>query len=385
MKKLSAFTLTTARALIVALPTPRRYPSRPMGKSALLLTVLAAPLAGSAQQIVEVDYSAGRTIIDDEWRSMRTAPLVVDWDRARLYVRDREEPDGIMVFSLETGEHVHTISTPRGDGPFEFSQGMHSMVLTDDGGLHVSGLLRVVTYDANYQPVRTWTPQAHPRHGVCDLGGKPAVPLRGGVLRHESETLGQDAVTGDHLGVVSSREELMAIGMQLSTARIICTEDRAFTVVTYLEGLNRETLTRPQVPDSLLVYHVNGRADRVALPAEYTEDWGCEMGGKPCPPWSARLRPSFDERHNLVLLSSDFRIAGAIINADTGCYALIRKDTEKLSDRHLLPVAVRGDSILVFEQDRSSTTTFLGGAVKASLHRVRRVSGEPCPGMLSSD
>ena len=314
---------------------------------------------------------------------MRTAPVVVDWDRGRLYVRDAEEPDGIMVFSLDTGEHLHTIPTPRGDGPFEFSQGTRSMALRDDGGLHVAGLVRVITYDANYEPVSTWTPRAHPRSGVCDLGDRPAVPLRGGVLRHEFETLGENAVTGDNLGVVQSEEELVAIGMRLSSSRLLCTEDRAFTVVTYMEGISG-TLTRSQVPDTIFVHHLDGGVGRLPLPDDYTEDWDCRLGGQVCPPWSARLRPSFDGNRNLVLLGTDFRIGGAIINPDTGCYALIRKDTEKFSDRHLLPVAVRGDSILVFGQDRNSSTTFMGSAVKASIHPLRRVSGEPCPGMLSA-
>lgn len=353
-----------------------------MGRSALLLTVLAASPAG-AQQIVEVDYEAGRTILDSEWRSMRMAPVVVDWDRARFYVRDAEEPDGIMVFSLESGDHLHTIPTPRGDGPFEFSQGIRSMALTGDGGLHVAGLVRVVTYDANYEPVSTWTPQAHPRSGVCDLGDKPAVPVRGGVLRHESETLGRDAVTGDKLGIVRSEGELVAIGLQLSSSRLVCTEDRAFTVITYRDAMS-ETLTRSQVPDSIFVHHLDGGTDRLFLPDEYTEDWDCRKGGTVCPPWSARLRPSFDGHRNLVLLGTDLRIGGAIVNPDTGCYALIRKDTEKFSDRHLIPVAVRGDSILVFGQDRNSSTVFMGSAVKASVHPLRRVSGEPCPGMLSA-
>ena len=178
---------------------------------------------GSAQQIVEVDYSAGRTIIDDEWRAMRHTPVIADWDRGRLYVHDPQEPDGVMAFSLGTGEHVATIPAPRGDGPFEFSQGWRSMALADDGGLHVSGNRRVVTYDSNYQPITTWTPHAPPRWAVCDLGGKPAVPTRGGVLRYEAEAIGPSAVVGDSImGIVRSEEEMITAGYQFSAPRLVC-------------------------------------------------------------------------------------------------------------------------------------------------------------------
>ena len=313
---------------------------------------------------------------------MRTFPLIADWERGRLYVRDAEEPDGIMIFSLDTGEHLHTIQTPKGDGPFEFSQGWRSMTLADDGGVYVAGGLRVITYDSHYQPVDSWTPHAPMRWAVCNLNGKPAVPLRGGVLRHESEVIGRSAVAGDNVGVIQSEEELVTIGMQLMTGRIICTDDRAFIVATYGIGAQENELSRGTQPDSIFVFHTDGTADRIPIPSDYTEDWDCRMGGKICPPWSASLRPSFDDSGNLVLLSADLRIAGAIIDPDTGCHALIRKDTEKFSDMHILPVAVRGDSVLVFENDRSATTTFAGNAVKASLHPVRRVEGEPCPGML---
>lgn len=127
---------------------------------ALLVAILATPAIGSAQQILEVDYSTGRTIIDDEWRAMRTGNLIADWDRSQLYVHDAEEPNGIMVFSLETGEWMRTISTPRGDGPFEFSQGKAYMAPARDGGLYISGFHRVVTYDRDANPVGSWTPRA---------------------------------------------------------------------------------------------------------------------------------------------------------------------------------------------------------------------------------
>lgn len=353
-----------------------------------LLTILATPALGSAQQILEIDYSVGRTIIHDEWRAMKYHDLGVDWDRNLLYVHDNEEPDGIMVFSLETGEWVRTISTPRGEGPFEIPpQGTSSLALASDGGLYVAGFQRVVTFDSNHSPVSSWTPQAPTAQTVCDLGGKPAVPVPNGALRHETEAIGPNAMVGgsineipsDTIAVASSEEEAgdrsraMLVSISLnSMARIVCSEDRAYVVQRYVEG-----------PDSVFVYNLSGEAGRVAVPTEFTEEWGCQINGIPCQPWSHGVHPSLDDRGNLVLFSGDFRTGGAIINPETGCYAIVQKDPR--NDMARIPVRVRGDSVLVFQQDRGATgTLFMGSANKASMHPLRRVSGEPCPGMLPS-
>lgn len=381
----------------------------------LIAGLVAAPSAG-AQQILEIDYSVGRTIIHDEWRAMRNHDLAVDWDRNLLYVHDSEEPDGIMVFSLETGEWVRTISTPRGGGPLELPQGKGLMALADDGGLYVAGYQRVLMFDASHEQVNSWTPLAPiTRPAVCDMDGKPAIPVPDGVLRHETEAIGPNAVVdrsiddvlSGSLGEVGSEEEAlaraqagMARAVMSGQTRIVCTEDRAFVVRSYndigsvLGGLDLTrdaTLVTGEItgagPDSIFVYHRSGEVGRVAIPTEFTEDWGCQIGGRPCPPWSHGVHPSLDDRGNLVLFSDDFRVGGAIINPDTGCYAIVQKDMR--TDMARIPVRVRGDSVLVFQQDQGETEDgrphlFMGSANKASIHPLRRVSGEPCEGMLPS-
>ena len=126
----------------------------------MIAGLVVAPGAG-AQQILEIDYSVGRTIIQDEWRAMRHHNLGADWNRNLLYVHDNEEPDGIMVFSLETGEWVRTISTPRGEGPLEIPPlGTTWMSLAGDGGLYVAGFQRVLMFDSNHNPVDMRTDMA---------------------------------------------------------------------------------------------------------------------------------------------------------------------------------------------------------------------------------
>ena len=384
-----------------------------MRELTFLLTagLVAAPSAG-AQQILEIDYSVGRTIIHDEWRAMRHHDLAADWDRNLLYVHDNEEPDGIMVFSLETGEWVRTISTPRGGGPFELPQGKGSVAFADDGGLYVAGYQRVLMFDSSHDLVNAWTPGAPVvQPAVCDLGGKPAVAVPNGVLRHETEAIGPNAVVGrsinemvsDSLGEVGSEAEARARAQAAlarvassSRARIVCTEDRAFVVRRYLDveavlgnlaGPGARAEVTGAGPDSVFVYHRSGEVGRVAIPTEFTEDWGCQIGGRRCPPWSHGVHPSLDDQGNLVLFSADFRTAGAIIDPETGCYAIVQKDMR--TDMARIPVRVRGDSVLVFQQDQGETEggrphLFMGSTNMASMHPLRRVSGEPCPGMLPS-
>lgn len=107
---------------------------------------LAAPAAG-AQQILEIDTAVGRVILDDEWRAIRTiGDMPLDRTRALLYANDDEEPEGVMVFSLETGEWIRTIPTPTGGGPRELERGMSGMALGRDGRLYVSGYVRVLEF-----------------------------------------------------------------------------------------------------------------------------------------------------------------------------------------------------------------------------------------------
>ena len=382
---------------------PPFFRSSIMIGAALLLAGMAIPATASAQQVVEIDYTAGRTIIDSEWRAMHSSPVMADWDSGRLYVRDAEEPDGIMVFSLETGEHLRTIQAPRGDGPFEFSQGWRSMALASDGGLHVSGGRRVITYDPSYQPTRSWTPRVPVAGAVCDIGGLPVVPTQRGALRYEDETIGPRAIA-DTLYHSSDRfrsveavaSELQSMSLRAMFTRMICTNEMAIVVATYstMHQLSPE-FSRPvsSGADSIFTYHLDGSTERVIIPlGNVDEDENCTetigLSGRtfemPCESWAARMQPSLDDSGNLVLSSLDHRIAGVIIGMDTGCHALVRKDEDE--DKHIRMVAVRGDSVLVFHADRDvrsgRPTIFPNNSVKASVHPVRRVEGEPCAGML---
>ncbi|MYG81672.1 MAG: hypothetical protein F4187_07890 [Gemmatimonadetes bacterium] len=360
--------------------------------SGVAVLVAAAP-AIAAQQVVEIDFEAGRIIIDDEWRSMYFGLAVVDWNRNVLYVDDMEAPDGIMAFSLQTGEWLRTIPTLLGDGPGEFPQGRSGIALTAAGGLYISGLRRVVEFDSLGVAVSNWSPPTPPTRRVCDFGGQPTVPTQGGVVRRVPDGNGESIGPVRAAGRVvqrRTRAEGRAVGIRLlNHTRIACSTNRAYVVATYGEG-----------PDSVFIYDRAGEVGRLHLPeAGDAATIRCEReesrtsSGRviqaegPCPHWSQNAAPSFDDLGNLVFLGRDVGIYGAIIDPDTGCHAMIRAPR---GGSRYAPISIDADSALVLR--RSVTEETSGGrtvsvvdansATGVSIHPIRRVSGMPCPGML---
>lgn len=343
-----------------------------------------------AQQVVTVDFEAGRTIIEDEWRAMYPRTAVVDWAGNVLYVQDEEEPEGIMAFSLKTGEWIRTIPTPTGDGPAELTEGLRSLAVARGGGVYASGLVRVIEFDALGQFVRSWTPEAPTRDAVCDFSGAPAVPTQGGVVRRGfdgDENIGPVLAKGRVIDAPTI-EAGVAITMRLVSSRIACAEDEdvAYVVLSYDAG-----------PDTVFVYRPGAEEGRITLPTDFIENPDCvresRLGGqthtRPCPMWSRNLRASFDDQGNLVLFGSDKTVQGTIIDPDTGCYAMVRTP----SNRTQRIGHIYADSALVFRLDTGKEyvegfgeveVTYGNSATGVSMHPIRRVSGKPCPGMLPS-
>ncbi|MXX34074.1 MAG: hypothetical protein F4Z50_04870, partial [Gemmatimonadetes bacterium] len=95
----------------------------------------------------------------------------------------------------------------------------------------------------------------------------------------------------------------------------------------------------------------------------------------------------FSQGHtgNIVFTGSHREVAGAVVDPETGCYAVLRKSTP---DPTLRVARIYADSALVFTRDAETTTEPGGtrivvhsGSNRVSLHAVRRVSGEGCDGM----
>ncbi len=351
------------------------------------LFLVAGTLPVHAQQVVEIDFTNGRTIIDDEWRrDMDPYQIAVDWDRDILYLHDSEEPEGVMAFSLETGEWLRTLPTRLGEGPFEFPYGPRGMAVAPDGGLYVAGGVKVVHLHQLGLPVFSWRPDVPVSTRVCNLGGAPAVPAQGGVVRRKpngsEEPVGPVSNDG-HFTVSEGSEPVLETAYRIYDAEIACAPDRAYVTMSYDIG-----------PDSVFVYHRDGREGRVLLPTEGID------GMMDCRPWRyagtpppehchvalRNLVPSLDEKGNLVLFGFDSDVHGVVINPESGCHALVRNRTRL----HYLPVAVRGDSVLVFHSHVTERRTREGQvrydyrdtAKGVSINSFRHISGAPCPGIL---
>ena len=356
------------------------------------LLVAAAPAVAS-QQVVEIDFEAGRIIIDDEWRSMYPGLAAVDWTRSVLYVDDMEAPDGIMAFSLETGEWLRTIPTLRGDGPGEFPKGRSGMTITAAGDLYISGLRRVVEFDSLGVALSNWSPLTPPTRKVCDFGGQPAIPTQGGVVRRgpdgDGESIGPVRAAGSVVQT-RTRTEGRAVSIRLlNHTRIACSANLAYVVATYGEG-----------PDSVLIYDRVGEVGRMHVPEggdaatircereeSRTSGGRVIQEGGPCPHWSQNAAPSFDDLGNLVLFGRDIGIYGAIIDPETGCHVMIRAPR---GGSRYAPLSIHADSAIVFRRSvkqetsggRSVNVVDANSATGVSIHPIRRLSGEPCPGML---
>lgn len=342
-----------------------------------------------AQQVLEIDLGVGRTVIDDPWRSMSSRVLALDEPRSVLYVNDAEEPEGIMVFSLETGEWLRTIAVPEGEGPREIPGGHRWMDVGKDGQLYVFGLTKVIEFDAVGAAVNSWLPTAPSSLRGCAFGDGAAIPTQRGVIRMSADGydgIGPDVVNS-HVLSVSGVDEAWALTDLIRKAKIGCTTEAAYVAMAY----------PPPNPDTVFVYTMAGVEGRLSVPTEFTEDAdkcirrqhiaGRLIAEGPCPTWNHGLYPSVDGHGDIVLMGYHKEIAGAVIDPDTGCYAILRKPER---DATLSVARVYADSVLVFTRDTTTRdldgreATVLYRSNRVSIHPLRRVSGEPCPGMLPS-
>ena len=354
----------------------------------LSLVLVGAPRA-LAQQVLEVDYETERVVIDDPYqRALATYMLAIDHARGILYVEDREELEGVMSFSLLTGERLNVVRYAKGGGPNELPQNKAGFALAPGGNLFVADPSKVLELDPLGEVVSYWLPRAPTRLGICSFGGEPAVPTVGGVVRRNpdgpDQGVGSDALVGESVAAASF-EEGRAIASRTWLARVACNEEAAFVVKSFEDE-----------PDSVFVYYLDGREEgRVAIPAVSTRRWWrrctVTLGGvrmrRPCPEWNESMQPSLDDNGNLVLVSTRgirLPLTGVIIDPRSGCHAILRHRPQPGSR----VVAIYADSAVVFHKE--AVPNERGGvnlgshAGRVTLNPLRRVSGEPCADMVPS-
>ncbi len=148
---------------------------------AVLVTALM-PAAAGGQQVVEIDFANGRDVINDELRAIQLSPIAIDHGRGALYVRDLAEPNGIMVFSLETGEWLRTYRVPRGEGPGEAGE-ISGFALASEEGLYVLSQTNVIQLDSAGGFVSSWSAWGSRPPALCEFGGHPTITVQGGLKR----------------------------------------------------------------------------------------------------------------------------------------------------------------------------------------------------------
>lgn len=349
---------------------------------AVLVTALM-PAAAGGQQVVEIDFAKGRDVINDELRAIHLSPIAIDHSRGALYVRDLAEPNGIMVFSLETGEWLRTYQIPRGEGPGEVRE-ISRFALASEGGLYVLSQTNVIQLDSAGGFVSSWSAWGSRPPTLCEFGGRPTIAVQGGLKRRAAE--GVADIIGARRPVrefwvqrEGNSEDLAEIG-RWRGARVACTDDLAFLVLPSRKVVDSGRIRRYSNtgPDSILVYSTYGVERVLAVPTEYADERA----------WNRNMKPSLDTQGNLVVASLDGLVPGAIIDPRTGCYAVLRNREFQLHREFL---GVYRDSALVFHRDYDEgmadgkrVVTLYAEARKVSLNPLRHLSGPSCPGMLTS-
>lgn len=333
------------------------------------IVVFAAEASG-VQQVIEIDLSAGRDVINDDERSISIPHrwIAIDHERSVLFVMDREEPEGVMAFALNSGEWLRTYRAPRGGGPSELPGPIQGLASDHRGGLYLVGASKVLHLDSIGRYVGSWMPRVPAATTVCDLGGRPAVPAQGGVIRQGDD--GIDEVIGGALegANVTGRnlEDAIAAARWLAGSQLWCTADAAYLVAAFEDGA-----------DSLHVYDRDGGARKLDVPMDLAV--GLNRA------WNRGLSPEGDGRGNLVLIGSGADIVGTVTTPETGCYAVLRYSETSIYKEF---GGIYADSALVLHRDREATTqdgrravTLYSDARRISLHPLRRIEGEACPGM----
>lgn len=327
----------------------------------LVAAAIMAPTAAPAlaQQLLETDPEASRTVIDGPYRAISTKLTMVgiSHDTKVIFLHDLEEPEGVMAFSLSTGELVRTVPVPRGDGPAEL-RWITSITPASDGGVYVSGFERVLEFGSRGGLESDWSIRDITGRNVCEMDGEPAAIGEAGRLVRRGAN-GEDEVIGEW----SLASTLMAVHYRT----VLTCRDGAAYVVTIPES-------GPVGPFSVL--RQAQPVGELELPNEF-------LGERD---WQRSFLPSVDGRGNIVVISEDHQVWGAVINPRTGCYAVLRNSGRIRFGEFR---GIYADSAVVLHRDYEEYHD--GGrriirvhdvAARVSLVPFRRVSGDPCLGMF---
>ena len=336
------------------------------------------PPAGAptvAQQILEVDTNAGRQVVGGEEYSF--AHAVVDYDRRLVLASEAADPLAVTAYSLDDGSVRHVLGGGRGDGPGELMY--LAAIAVGPEGVFAAGRHRVLYWSWSGVLLHQWTPTAPNTRELCALNGRPAVALQEGVaLRSddgETVAIGGEARTSLNLGAFRSLSEV-------SESAVDAVIDRYYTVQLACADSLAYVLTG--MVHSLVEYQQGAEPRTIAMPPELVEAAGQKResisGNNPY----SNLFLADDGRLVVTTINTP-RVAGALLDRATGCWALLKENPWTDFVRY---VGMFGDSVVTTERSREPMETrtmggrrvpvFSSDKTHIFVRPVRAVAGEPC-------
>jgi len=334
--------------------------------------VLWSATGTAAQHRLEIDHLSGREVINQADYGFGHF-VEIDHARKLLYVFEAGDPLAALAISLDDGALVGKYGGAEGEGPGELK--FAGALAPASDGVYTTDGAHVNHWDSSGDLVSTWRPNAPGVMDVCALGGQPAVPLPGGALVRSTDgsgvILGRGRA-GSTLSLdipVNDRASVREAISTFASSKIVCMGNVAYV------------LTDLQVHG----HSAGGVTTEVPMPPELVERARRRMdaarGG-------ARIRPFtmfHDGKGNLVVSMWRSRLAGAIIDPETGCHSIVMDSQPPV--RHEIRFAgMYQDSAVVLVNapatrviEGKPTPVFVAGQYSIiALRPLRHVSGDPC-------
>lgn len=319
-----------------------------------------------AQERFEIDHDAGRVVVSN-WEYGFREVASIDHQARLIFVVDAEEPLAAMAFSLVDGESRGTFGGAEGDGPNEIRE-LVAVAATAEGVL-VASHTRVQRWRLDGSLADVWMPKVPVIGSVCSIGGKPGVPLHGGVAVQSQ--VRSDSVLGiGRLGSSPVGEDLDAVrdaAFRLSMSSMACFDDIAYVLDDQLTG-----------------FSLDGPIVETPIPPEMQEQSRRRQEAVQ----RGRIYPYAGLYHDgngrLLVTMWAVSMPGALIDPETHCYSLLFDSKPGKASRRL--VGIYGDSAVILEsppqaqsvQGRSRPVAYAGESSVIALRPLRPVGGGPC-------
>ena len=342
------------------------------GETAVGDTEAGAPIA--AQQTLEVDTNAGRQVVGGEEYSFRYA--VVDYDRRLILASEAADYLAVTAYSLDDGSVHHVLGGgPAGDGPGELNY--LAAIAAGPDGVFAAGRHKVLYWSWSGVLLHQWTPTAPDTRKLCALDGRPAVALQEGVAFRgddgETVAIGGEARTLLNVPIRSLfrgfRSALDEATNRYVTVQVACADSTAYVLTGYVH--------------SLVEYQRGAEPRAIAMPPQLVEAARQKMESAE---WNNSYSNLFltDDSRLVVTTINTPRVAGALLDRATGCWALLK---ENPWTSFISYIGMLGDSVVTAERSQEPMTRTVNGRRVSVFYAedthifvrpVRTVAGAPC-------